>query len=242
MSDVKNIKLGAPIEYGFFGIKRSIEIILKNADLRDKYLLDIGCGNGARTVEFSKYAYRCMAIDVEEGRLNLFKEEIKKRSIENCEIKQMNAMNLEYSDETFDIVTCIETLEHISDQEKTFKEIYRVLKAGGELVMVVPNKWWIFETHGANLPLLPWNRIPFFSWLPEKIHDRHSYARIYTKKKIVNLVEKHGFKVYNTEYMMPPLDKVKNNLLKRIFRKILLSLEKTVLNIFGVSIFVFAQK
>ena len=34
-------------------------------------------------------------------------------------------------------------------------ECLRVLKPGGRFIISVPNKWWIFETHGADLPLLP---------------------------------------------------------------------------------------
>jgi len=241
MVDVRNIQLGTPIEYGYLGIKRRMDLILKNVSLKGK-LLDIGCGNGAQTIEFLRYVDYCVAIDVEEERLNVFRQKLKELKLSNCEVKRMDATNLEFQGETFDIITCIEVLEHIPDQEKALKEMYRVLKKGGLLILSVPNKWWIFETHGAALPLLPWNRVPFFSWLPKRIHDKYAFARNYTKKEVTTLVKKTGFKIINVEYLMPPLDKVKNRILRYLGRKILFKLEKTPLKLWGVSIFVFAKK
>ena len=241
MVDVKNIQLGAPIEYGYLGIKKRLNLILKNVSLKGR-LLDVGCGNGAQTIEFSKFVDLCVGIDIEDERLRFFRRMCKKLNIYNCRIVKKDATNFGFSDETFDVITCIEVLEHISNQEKALREMYRVLKKGGILILSVPNKWWIFETHGAALPILPWNRVPFFSYLPKRIHDKYAYARIYTKKEIVTLVEKAGFKIINVEYLMPPLDKVKNRILRHLGRKVLFKLEKTPVKVMGVSIFVFAKK
>jgi ubiquinone/menaquinone biosynthesis C-methylase UbiE len=242
MTEIKNIALGQPIEYGFVGIKRRLNLIKRYIDLSDKYLLDIGAGNGAQTLEFLKICQKCVAIDIEKERLETFKNQLRRRKIQNCEIKMMDAKSLDFPDNTFDIITCIETLEHIRDQERALSEMHRVLKKNGDLVLSVPNKWWIFETHGAKLPLLAWNRVPFFSWLPKRIHDRYAYARIYTSKEIINLLKEEKFRDIKIKMMMPPLDRLKNKFLQKILRKIFFKLEKTSLRIFGVSIFVFAKK
>ncbi len=60
----------------------------------------------------------------------------------------------------------------------------KLLKDGGLAAISVPNKWWIFETHGARLPLLPWNQGPVLFLASELIHERFANARIYTKKRI----------------------------------------------------------
>jgi len=242
MTEVKNIDLGQPIEYGFLGIKKRLNIIKKYINLHNKYLLDIGCGNGAQTLEFLNYVSKCVAIDIEIKRLETFRYKLLKENIENCEIKQMDASSLQFPDKTFDVITCIETLEHVLNQKKSLSKMDRVLKNNGSLILSIPNKWWIFETHGANLPLLPWNRVPFFSWLPKKIHDRYAYARIYTRKEIADLVEKAGFRNIKIEFMMPPLDNLRNKFLQKILRRIIFPLEKSPLRIFGVSIFIFAKK
>ncbi|MDD5748639.1 MAG: class I SAM-dependent methyltransferase [Actinomycetota bacterium] len=242
MNEIKNISLGQPIEYGFLGIKRRAELIKRHVNLNAKYILDIGCGNGAQSFAFLEDVRKCVAIDVEEERLQTFRDNLERRNIRNCDIMTMDATSLDFPDNKFDACLCIETLEHIQQQEKALNEMHRVLKESGNLVLSVPNRWWIFETHGASLPFLPWNRIPFFSWLPKKTHDRYARARIYTKREIIELVKNAGFRVLAIEYFMPPLDKLKRRSLQKFLRKILFSLEKTRLGLFGVSIFVFAKK
>jgi len=98
------------------------------------------------------------------------------------------------------------------------REIHRVLQPGGTLVLSVPHKWWIFETHGANLPILPWNRVPFFSWLPKAIHGRYARARIYTRGEILRLLGRHGFNVQESAYLMAPMDVIKVDWLAKALR------------------------
>ena len=108
---------------------------------------------------------------------------------ENCELKILDVVTTS-STEKFDRIISFEVIEHLSN-ESGVQYYFDSLKDDGILAITVPNKWWIFETHGANLPLLPWNRVPFFSWLPKFIHERFANARIYTKKRIKKLLENH---------------------------------------------------
>jgi hypothetical protein len=106
----------------------------------------------------------------------------------------------------------------------------------------VPNKWWIFETHGARLPLLPWNRVPFFSWLPRPLHGRWANARIYTKRRIKKLLETHGFEVLSMQYVTAPMDVVKWKPLKNFLRKFVFNSDTTRVPFKAVSIFISARK
>jgi hypothetical protein len=106
----------------------------------------------------------------------------------------------------------------------------------------VPNKWWIFETHGARLPLLPWNRVPFFSWLPTPLHERWANARIYSKSRIKRLLEKHGFEVLDMQYIMAPMDVIKWKPLQQFLRKYVFNADTTSMPFKSVSIFIIAQK
>ena len=48
---------------------------------------------------------------------------------------------LSYNDETFDVVTMFDTLEHIANYKYTLKEVYRILKRGGIFTLTTPNRW-----------------------------------------------------------------------------------------------------
>lgn len=237
-----NLRPGAPIEYGTLGVARRLTLIRKFINLEGKSILDVGCGNGALTLELAKYAKNCEVVDMEESQLVIFRTKAKDTGLTNYQVRCMDVQHLDYPDRNFDIVTCIEVLEHLHDEGRCLDEIRRVMTQDGRLVCSVPNRWWVFETHGANLPLLRWNRVPFFSWLPKRVHDRYAYARIYTRKEIVTLLSKHGFVIEKTQYLMPPLDKLNNRLLKNLLRKILFFLEGTPLHRMGVSIVIFARK
>ena len=110
------------------------------------------------------------------------------------------------------------------------------------MAITVPNKWWIFETHGADLPFLPWNRVPFFSWLPRVIHEKYARARIYTKKRIRLLLEEYGFELLQSDYVTAPMDvlpdgQLKNWLIQSVFKN-----DTTRIPFKATSIFVVARK
>ena len=118
----------------------------------------------------------------------------------------------------------------------------RVLTPGGTLVLSVPNKWWIFETHGARLPLLPWNRVPFFSWLPRPIHGRFARARIYTRGRILRLLAEAGFEILACRYLTAPMDVVRQEGLAALLRRTIFSGPGTRWPILSTSIFVMARR
>ena len=56
----------------------------------------------------------------------------------------MDIINLEFENNTFDAIICLHVLEHIPEDIKAMKELYRVLKPGGWSILQVPI--WAFET------------------------------------------------------------------------------------------------
>jgi cyclopropane fatty-acyl-phospholipid synthase-like methyltransferase len=144
-------------------------------------------------------------------------------------------------DRQYDRLISFEVFEHLQD-EKSIRYFYDILKPGGLAAITVPNKWWIFETHGAHLPLLPWNRVPFFSWLPTCLHERWANARIYTKKRISGILKDAGFEVLEVKYITAPMDVLKEGWLKRILLKYIFNSPVTKIPFKSTSIFISARK
>ncbi|MBT3801118.1 MAG: hypothetical protein HOG05_08200, partial [Bacteroidetes bacterium] len=90
-------------------------------------------------------------------------------------------------------------------------------------------------------PLLPWNRVPFFSWLPRPLHERWANARIYTKKRIVRLLEDSGFEVKEAKLMTAPLDVMKDSPLKRFLKKYIFRGKITKNPFLATNVFVWAE-
>lgn len=101
-------------------------------------IIDCGCGDGAYSIELAKKGYDVTGIDFEE-RIE-YASYYSKRDNINVKFEIGNLLDLPFDDETFDIAVCIEVLEHIKDDNKVLKEIARVLKDGGLLLMTTPSK------------------------------------------------------------------------------------------------------
>jgi ubiquinone/menaquinone biosynthesis C-methylase UbiE len=125
---------------------------LLTEEIKDKKLLDAGCGTGW----FSKWACDRKAdvtsMDLGEGLL--------KRVALKCDSTRVvgSILEIPFEDNSFDIVVSSEVIEHTPDPKKALKELYRVLKPGGTLVLSVPNKFWYFSIWIANkLNLRPYD-------------------------------------------------------------------------------------
>jgi len=168
-------------------------------------VLDFGCGNGGTMFQICDRVRAVDGVDISEENRNKFEKEKRAREAENCRFILKSVEEVELS-EKYDRIISFEVLEHVPDDSKAAKILYKLLKPGGQAAISVPNKWWIFETHGARLPLLPWNRVPFFSWLPRKLHEKYAKARIYSKSRIERLLRSAGFSVNQTLYVTAPMD------------------------------------
>ena len=234
--------LGRPADFGDRIIQRRINLLkqIPNFLGKDLELLEIGCGNGASMLLIANHMKSCLGIEIFEGNKEEFQTIKNKLNVNNCEFK-IHDIEKESLSKQFDRIISFEVIEHLKD-EKNIKSYYELLKDDGIAAISVPNKWWIFETHGARLPLLPWNRVPLFSWLPKPIHEKFANARIYTRARIKKLLEDAGFKVKSMEYITAPLDVLKEGKLKTFLLKNIFKGETTKVPFLSTSIFIVVEK
>ncbi len=235
------IALGKPVDFGQEIVKRRARLTNTLISLQNKIVLDFGCGNGAQTCEFINSGCKILAADVIRVHLNKLAEYLRSQNLSTILPVQYDGAHLPIANESIDVVLSYDVLEHVQDESAALREIRRVLKPGGEIILSVPNKGWVFETHGARLPVLPWNRVPFFSWLPRIIHRRFAKARIYRKKDIVRLLRDHSFEILRADHVTAPMDVVKNPRLKKILRGTLFGHDTTRLPFLATAILVHAR-
>lgn len=114
--------------------------ILKHLDnLKDKYILDLGCGAGENSVYFAQKGAKPVAADYSPKMVEIALELAAKNGvkIEGC---TANAMALDFPDNTFDIVYAANLLHHIPEPLIALKEMHRVLKPGGKACFWEPLK------------------------------------------------------------------------------------------------------
>lgn len=133
-------------------------------DLKNKLILDAGCGSGRYIEVVNKYGGEVVGVDlsysVDAAFENIgFKDKV--------HIVQADIFNLPFSEETFDIIYSIGVLHHTPNTKEAFKQLIKLLKKNGEIAI------WVYSDE------------TFY----EKIHNRISdFYRIFTTKMPKNLL------------------------------------------------------
>lgn len=146
-----------------------VEFVKRHANLKDQELIDVGCGGGILAESLAIEGAKVSAIDlapqsIEIAKLHLFESNLDV-NYECIEISEKAKLN----PEKFDIVTCMEMLEHVPSPDYIIAECAKLLKPNG---------------------------VAFFSTLNRNIK---SYALgIFTAEYLLNLVPKgtHDFKKF----------------------------------------------
>ncbi|VYT91171.1 methyltransferase domain-containing protein [Peptoniphilus gorbachii] len=99
-------------------------------------VLDLGCGGGRNIEYFLTKADKVYGLDHSETSVKMASE-INKKAIDTgrCQILVGDVKSLPLEDESIDIVTAFETIYFWNDIEECFREIYRVLKNGGQFLI-----------------------------------------------------------------------------------------------------------
>ncbi|NET77998.1 class I SAM-dependent methyltransferase [Okeania hirsuta] len=114
-------------------------ILQQMGDLTNKYLLDLGCGAGENSVYFAKKGARCVATDYSSGMVDVAVKLAETNGVQ-IEGKVMDAMALEFADNTFDFVYASNLLHHLPNPKLAIREMHRVLKPGGKACFWDPLK------------------------------------------------------------------------------------------------------
>lgn len=127
-----------------FDKQRHLEKILNYAAQNGKELLDIGCGVGVDTAKFASYGARVTGIDISERAITLARRNLGYQNLD-ATFSKMDGSEMEFEDDSFDMVYAHGILPYARDYNKIVREIYRVLKPGGEAVLQTYNKKsWLY--------------------------------------------------------------------------------------------------
>jgi SAM-dependent methyltransferase len=147
---------------------------------------------------------------------------------------------------TFDLILSHEVLEHVQDDRLAIREMIRTLKSGGRIVLFVPNRGYPFETHGIY-----WrgkyrfgNKL-FVNYLPRALRDKLApHVRVYSTGDLEKLFADLPVRFIERTIIFGAYDNIiaRFGPLGQILRSILQFLEKTPLNVLGLSHFWVVEK
>jgi ubiquinone/menaquinone biosynthesis C-methylase UbiE len=93
-------------------------------------MLELGCGTGHWTEFFIELGFKVTALDNSKPMLEYaFRKKLDATFIEG------NAQDIPFENESFQMISSVTMLEFVDDQEQVLKEIFRVLKPGGYLLL-----------------------------------------------------------------------------------------------------------
>ena len=161
-----------------------LEYISSRLEIKNKTVLDIGCGGGILSEELSKMGAKVTGIDSSKKSINIAKKHAKEQDLD---IEYINGSILDVSDlGNFDCVVCFEMIEHIHDPKKLIEKIGTVSQNKSHLFMSTINrnlKSFVFAKIFAEYVL---NVVP---------RGTHQYAKFITPYELNNMLEQHNFNI-----------------------------------------------
>lgn len=137
-----------------------LKFIDDRVGLKGKRVLDVGCGGGILAEAMAALGADVTGIDLGDAPLAVANLHLKE-SGQKVEYRKISAENLAREQpETYDVVTCMELLEHVPDPASTVAACAKLVKPGGQVFFSTINrnpKSWLFAIVGAEyvLNLLP---------------------------------------------------------------------------------------
>jgi len=180
------------------------------ADFSGKSVLEIGCGAGIDSAEFARNGAMVTSTDLTRRGAELTRDLLQETSLP-VKVIQSDAKNLPFKNETFDCVYSFGVLHHFPEIEIALAEIHRVLKPGGQVMVMLYHRdsllyaysiiYWRGLKEGKLGKLTPEQLLSLYS----ERNEGCPYTRAYTKDEARSLFSR-WFKGVTTEVHYNVLD------------------------------------
>ena len=158
------------------------DYISSKVNLKNKKILDVGCGGGILSESLALKGAKVKGIDLAEGPLSVAKIREQKRNL-GITYEKIETSKLIKKKEKFDVITCLEMLEHVPDPEKTVKECSELLNDNGDIFFSTINR----NLKAFTLAILGAEYI--LNILPKGTHD---YEKLIKPSELLTYINKSG--------------------------------------------------
>tara|TARA_B100000886_G_scaffold324111_1_gene268493 strand:+ start:1365 stop:2057 length:693 start_codon:yes stop_codon:yes gene_type:complete len=158
------------------------DYISSKVNLNSKKILDVGCGGGILAESLALKGAKVKGIDLADGPLEVAKIREQKRKL-GITYEKIETSKLIKKKEKFDVITCLEMLEHVPDPGKTVKECSELLNNNGDIFFSTINrnlKAFTLAILGAEYVL---------NILPKGTHD---YEKLIKPSELLTYIDKGG--------------------------------------------------
>lgn len=146
-------------------------IQLQCGDLTDKHVLDVGCGGGILSESLAKLGAHVTGLDMAQESLNVAQHHAKQNGLTINYLKSSIEDYAKTIDQRFDVITCMELLEHVPEPQSIITACAKLLKPNGQLLMSTINR-----NHKAKI-LLIYGAEYIVRLIPKGTHDFNRFIR-----------------------------------------------------------------
>ena len=130
-------------------------------DLSSQKILDLGSGDGNFLIAAAKQGSQAVGLELNDEYIIRSKKLAEQESVD-IEVVQGVAEKMPFENNSFDFINISELIEHVQSPEDLLKEVYRVLKPGGQVYISAPNRFSFKDQHF---------HLYFINWLPRFMSD-----------------------------------------------------------------------
>lgn len=162
-----------------------LKYIEQQITLKGKHVLDVGCGGGLLSEALAKHGAIVTGVDMSESLIDVAKNHAEQQQL-NINYQCQDIEILTKDAQRFDIITCMELLEHVPDPQRMIKNCAALIKPGGKLFFSTINrnfKAYLYTIVGAEY---------VFNLLPKGTHD---YAQFIRPSELTQWAESGGLRL-----------------------------------------------
>ena len=121
--------------------ERHLPACIAALNVTGKKLLEIGLGEGAESERLIRQGARWSGVDLTAEAVERVRTRLTLRELPYDELRQGSVLDLPFADDSFDMVFSHGVLHHVPEIKQAQSEIHRVLRPGGELVIMMYARW-----------------------------------------------------------------------------------------------------
>ncbi|KTC90371.1 bifunctional 2-polyprenyl-6-hydroxyphenol methylase/3-demethylubiquinol 3-O-methyltransferase UbiG [Fluoribacter dumoffii] len=145
-----------------------LDFVKNHVDLKDLKVLDVGCGGGILCEAMARSGAHVTGIDAAPEAIAVAHEHAKNN---NYKIDYLSTSVEAYNDNRFDVITCMEMLEHVENPELVFEHCSRLLKPQGFLFVSTINR--TIKAYATAIIVAEY----ILNLLPKQTHDYKKFIK-----------------------------------------------------------------